>query len=174
MALVLWGFSVTAQLLGEKSGRRSKVWELAADPGAADDDAAMATARAQTVAMLAAYGAINGAEILAYQINTIFREDGAVAVPVDADLYTEAFLTVGLDTAQVEKGNHSIPAPADGIFVGDDETTQQIDATDPNLLTYLAFFAAPNFFRVSDGEQMLSTPKILKSRIRSVSSGKSF
>lgn len=174
MALVQYGFRVTAQLLGEKSGTRSKVWELERDSGAATDDEAMATARAQTVAMIAAFKVTSGAEVTSYDLVTVYREDGAIAVPADADLYTEALLTCGLDTAQIKKGSHTIPAPANGIFVGDDETTKQIDATDPNLLTYLAFFAAPNFFRISDGEQILSTPKIVASRIRSVSSGKSF
>lgn len=174
MALVLEKFEVHAKLLGEGKGSRSKIWELEADTGAADDDARFVKARTQTVAMIAAFQVTTAAVVTGYSIRGVYEEDGAVTVPADANVYKEAFLTIGVSLSGVKKANHSIPAPADGIYVGDDETTGLIDPIDPNLLTYIAYFKAPNFFRVSDGESIISTPPILKSKVRSVGSGKSY
>jgi hypothetical protein len=174
MVLVLTGFEVSAELGGEMKSSRRKVWELEADAGAADDDARFATARSQAVAMITQWKLITKANVKNMNIRAIYVENGALAIPLDAPLYDEAFLTLGIDVAGNDKGNHAIFAPADGIFSGDDETTGVIDETDPTLNTYLAFFAAPNFFRISKGNQMLSTPKILKTRLRSVGSGKTY
>lgn len=174
MALVLARFELTAQLLGEKSANRTKSWEIAVDPGAADDNAAAASALTEATALIAAFAAITDAEILSYGVRAVYEENAAVIVPADADLYTEAFLTVGLDAAGFKKGTHSIPAPSSLIFTGDDETTQTIDNVDPLLVAYLTRFAAPNFTRISDGEEILSLPRVRASRVRSVSSGKRF
>lgn len=174
MAIELTGFQLHIELLGEKKARRSKTFEVAADSGAVDDDAAYAAARGNAVSFITQFALITGAEILAWSLRGIHQETAAVAVPADADLYTEAVLSVGLDAAGFKTGTITVPAPADGIFVGDDETTQQVDTTDTQLLTWLANFEDPLFFRLSDGEQSLSDPRIVRSRIRSVGSGKTF
>ena len=174
MALVLEGFEVHGKLLGEGKGSRSKVWKLGADPAAVDDDAAFATARSQAVAMISAFNLLTGAVLTSYSLRGIYVEDAAVVIPSDANVYKEAFLTVGTNLAGTKKANHSIPAPADGMYSGDDETTGVIDVSNPQTLTYLAYFKAPNFFTVSDGEQMLSSPIIRKARVRSVGSGKAY
>lgn len=174
MSLDLIGFEVNAKLLGEGNASRTKVWELEADSGAADDNERFATARTQTVAMITAFKLLTGAVVIGFSIRAIFEEAAAVTIPDDANVYMEAFLTVGLNVSATKKGNHSIPAPADGMYVNDDQTTGDIDVTNPQTLTYLAFFNTPNFFRLSDGESMLSTPKIQRARVRSVGSGKSF
>lgn len=174
MALVLEKAILTVQLLGEKKSRRSGRFEIAIDPGAADDAAAMQTVRGEAAAIIAALAVITAAEILSYQVSGVFVEDTVFPVPADANPYEEVALSVGLDGVAFKRGALYLPSPRDGVFISDDDATGTVDTADTDLLDWVAQFAAPNRFALSDGEQILSDPAIRGARLRSVASGRNF
>lgn len=174
MALVLDKATVSIELLGEMKGSRTRTFEVELDAGAADDETRVATAYAAINTLIPLFAALTKAVIVGYNVSLGHVENGAVAVPVDGNVYSEAFYSVGINTAGTKVGNFTVPAPVDSLFVGNDETSGDLDVTDANLLAFVGAFKAPNWFRVSDGEQIVSTPPIIGSKMRSVSSRKSF
>lgn len=174
MALTLSGFTLQLTLEGEAQARRTVSYELLADPGAVDDDAAFATAVADATAFINEFVLVSNARVISYRLISRYVEDTQVAVPADADLYTEASYTVGLDNVGDKKGLVTIPAPAAALFVNNDEATGELDPADGDLNALLTRYASPFWTRLSDGEQILSDPRVISARIRSVYSGKGF
>lgn len=174
MALELQGFELTITLLGEANAVRQKTFELIPDSGAADDAAALATALADAQTFVPTFAATTAAEIVGWSLRTVYEENTAVTVPADADLYREALYSVGINPTGTKKAPITIPAPADILFTGDDEQTGQLDPADGALASFLGNFEPANRFRISDGEAVQSSPQVRASRLRSVSSGKSY
>lgn len=170
MALALTGFELEFQLLGTQDGNRSKVFEIAAV--GADEAAQRANAITETAAMVTAFSAVTEAVIVGYFLREIWEEATPAAPPATAYVYDEAFVTVKLDGVN-KKANIAIPAPAPGIFVGDDKTQPVIDTADTALTTFVSEFNPASSFRVSDGEA-IEVGGILSARLRSVRSGKSY
>jgi hypothetical protein len=173
MALVLQGFQLTVTLLGEANTTRQKTFELIADSGAADDAAAMTTALADAQNLITTMSPTTAAEIVDWRLSAVYEEDTAIAVPADADLYREALYSVGVNPTGTKKAPLTIFAPADVLYDSDDEATGSLDNGDLALASFLDNFETGRF-RISDGEQILSNPAVRASRLRSVSSGKSF
>lgn len=176
MAIELVKCIGTLTLMGEKAATRSKTFEIAIDPGAADEAEAVATARAAWNGFVASFAPLSQAVVVKHQFSAQYEEtdSAAAAIPADAPVYEEAIFNVGLNATGTKTAIFAIPAPADTLFDNNDSNTGTLDNSDAVLDSVLGMFSAPNWLRISDDEQVLSDPKIRSSRVRSVKSGKSF
>ena len=174
MALELVSFVVTVDMLGEANSRRRKSFEIALDGAAADDAGAFASALNTANQLVTQLAGLTEAVIVGWTMSGQYEEQTTVTTPADADLYTEAVYSVGINSAGTKRAPLTIPAPSPGLFAGDDETSGTLDPDDSALGSFLGNFQSPLFARISDGEQIVSTPPVRASRLRSVSSGRNY
>lgn len=146
---------------------RQKTYELSAH--GADDAAAMANALTDTAAFLTDLAAMLEADIISHRLNAVWITADAVAA-TNVNPYKEAVLTLKSGVSASKYLSHSVPAPADGILTGG----EIVDPTDTAVLNYLANFISTAYFRISDGEFIADTAALVRSRVRSVSSGKTY
>ena len=173
MALALTRFELTMTIWGESSSRRSKPIEILA---VGVDDATKRT-NAQTAAgnIVTDFQAVANVFVSAYRLSEI-QEDTAVLPPNLGVAYKEALITCRVDAPGIKTHDLVIPAPADAIFDGNQSNTQSIDTSDLALIAYLDRFVndGTELGAVSDGEQLLDPLNIVKTRIRTVKSGKDY
>lgn len=171
MALVLTKFDLTITLscTDDDGARvtRDKSFEIAIN--GADADAQRANAQAEAAAFVPAYAAVTGAQIIQYRLTEIFVEN-AIATPSD-NLYKELVLTLDV-VGKLNDATMFIPAPNGADILTADGKSADVGSTE--LLALLARFTGANLARISDGDTLTTANPIVRSRVRSVASGKTY
>ena len=128
----------------------------------------LATAKANASDFITDLGAVSEADIIGYRFTEIVGT--ADAVTAIANLYKELVVTFQLASAANKKESHNLPAPADAILAGG----LTVDPANAAVAAWIANYMATGGIRISDGEAIAAVTPILRSRVRSVSSGKSY
>lgn len=175
MALVSRGTFVRVILADNTGEKVTKPYEV--NPAALADLAALDAAYPGGVLddVLNQIAAVTNATVVGLVLGEEFREDTVIYGLGDKD--AQATVTADIDGIVGKTANMVIPAPADGIFIGDaapGPDAERIDATDVDLLNYVGLFRATyaagppatGVFLLSDGEQLSDTavPKGYKTK----------
>lgn len=135
----------------------------------ADDAARFADAKVNALAFIAELADVTEALITGTRLSEILAT--ADAVVQVATPHKEAVLTLQGSASSIKKLTHTIPAPADAILVNG----STVNAGNADVAAYLAtFMIGGGDMRMSDGETIAATNPLLESRVRMVSSGKTF
>jgi hypothetical protein len=128
----------------------------------------LATAAANAAGFITDLGAVTESDIIGYRFTQVFGT--ADVVTAVANLYKELVVTFQLSSAANKKEIHTLPAPADAILTGG----LVVDPANAAVASWIANYMAAGGIRISDGESIAAVSPILRSRVRSVSSGKSY
>ena len=170
MALALTKFMFTLSLIGARDRERTKTFEILAS--GVDDATKRSNAQTHAGKLLTEFGAISNSHIQRYQLSEVWYDDAAVPANLN-NIYEEVAVTCALDAGGGKKATINIPAPDDGIFVGDSGNTDDVDTADTALLAFVGGFAndGTELGALSDGEQFESPVNVLSARFKSVKSG---
>jgi len=125
-------------------------------------------AAANRALFLADLALSTGAQIINHRMTEQYADD--VAITSTFNLYRELLLTVLLDTLPGKKAPHSIIAPSLNFVNG---TSLNLGHTD--VTAYLNnFLATGGIVTISDGEFMIDSNPVSKSRVKQVRSGVSY
>lgn len=146
---------------------RSKNFELI---GAGADAAAIAAdVRATALLFIADYADVTGATIVGVRVTEQLDEDSA---GLNGDnLYKELLVNLATNVAGTKSATLAISAPAIAVL---ESSGKAADVASTELQALLDHFKAAGDVRISDGDIVRTTDPILSSRVRSVSSGKSY
>ena len=132
-----------------------------------DEATKRANAVAEAASMATDLAAFTEAQVIAYSSREVWED--ATAVTAVANLYKEALMTVATNDNGTKKATLSIPAPADAVI-----NNGQVIVAAQATIDLLDHFMAAEFTRLSDGETVRDAVPIITSRVRSVSSGKTY
>lgn len=172
MPLAITGFELAVKYFAfDDDGvqvERTKSYEIVAT--GADNATKRSNAQTEADALVTALTAVTGAGIGSIRLSEI-QEDAALAVPTD-NLYKEAVMTVALNSTGSKKGLLVIPAPSSANLLASDG--KSVDVASAETQALLDRFKSAGGSRLSDGEAVRDTNPIIKSRVRSVASGKTY
>lgn len=171
MALALDSFDLNISLIGESSAKRTKNIEILAVGGT---DAIKRTNAQASAAQIVTYLALAmNLYIASYRLSEVWTESAAVGAALGVP-YKEAIITLSLAAGGGKTATFTIPGPHDNIFVGNDPNTQAIDTADTIITNLFGEFVTggTKFGALSDGEQLPDPAVFVKTRVRSVGSGK--
>ena len=170
MALALTKFTLTLSLIGARDRERTKTFEILAS--GVDDATKRTNAQVSAGKILTEFQAVSNSHVQRYSLNEVWFDADAVPAGL-SNIYEEVSVTCALDAGGGKKATINIPAPDDGIFVGDSGNTDDVDTADTALLAFIGGFAndGTELGAISDGEQFESPVNVLSARFKSVKSG---
>lgn len=149
MTLVTEGFEITITAID--NGGNTVVKTYICDPANVPDYATAQTARTSIVG---AFEGVSDMEVTGTSLKEIQYEDAIVYPPSLVEAENKASLTLQV-LGQNKKANAQIPAPKPTLFNGTvGPSANQINVTEPLLVTYIGNFGASGFFTISDGEKI--------------------
>lgn len=111
-----------------------------------------ATAIADAAAALPLFTAVSDAEISAYRVTEIFAE-GTLTLPTNAEIENQALVTTGIVGEPLKSATLTIPAPKAAIMTATSGAGYNVvDASDADVIAWLAMFSQSGYFLISDGE----------------------
>lgn len=173
MALTLDGFELVISLIGESSSKRSKSIEILSVGGT--DAIKRTNAQAAASAIVGFIALAMNLYVAKYRLAEIWVEGTAIGSGLGVP-YKEALITLSLAAGGGKTHTFSIPGPHDNIFVGNDPDTQAIDTSDTIITNLFGEFVTggTKFGAMSDEEQLPDPPIYVKTRVRTVGSGKAY
>ena len=173
MALALDHFELNLSLIGESNAKRTKTIEILAVGGT--DEIKRDNAQAAAGVIVTKLAAAMNLYIAQYRLSEVWTESAAIGAAL-AVPYKEALITLNLAVGGGKTHTFSIPGPADAIFVGNDPNTQAVDTADAAITELFAEFVTggTKFGAMSDGEQLPDPATYVKTRVRTVGSGKAY
>lgn len=174
MALALTKFEFQVNFIGARDAQRSKTFEILAS--GVDDATKRTNAQTASSAILTAFEAVSDVFVQSTRLAEVQYDADPVPASGLGNVYNEVIVTAGLDVGGGKKASLRIPAPADGIFVGDSGNTDDVDTSDSALLAFVNEFINDGsaLGALSDGEQLESPANIYSARLTSVRSGKTY
>lgn len=144
MAIATQGFYFNISFVDTGGNVSSKTYQMTAPD--------YATAIADAAAALPLFEAVTDAEVSAYRVTEIFAE-GTLTLPANAEIENQALITVGITGEPLKSATLTIPAPKAGIMTASSgEGYNVVDASDADLVAWLAMFSTGGNFTISDGE----------------------
>jgi hypothetical protein len=147
MSLVTQGFKLTVTLVDSGGNKSTLRYELTAET--------FADATTDTATILAALNAVTDAVIVSYHLGEVFEEDAVSYAAEGVQVENVASIVARISTGDsLEKWTTiRIPAPNIGIFqAATGKLSNQVDAADAALITYLETWESGGEATISDGE----------------------
>lgn len=173
MALALDHFELNISLIGESSSKRTKTIEILSVGGT---DALKRTNAQASATQIVTYLALAmNLYIAQYRLSEVWAEGVAIGTGLGVP-YKEALITLNLAAGGGKTHTFAIPGPNDNIFVGNDPDTQAVDTSDTIITNLFGEFVVggTKFGAMSDGEQLPDPASYVKTRVRTVGSGKAY